>query len=172
MMTRTSRFLIALLPERYRDDIAGDLVEDPTLKSHINVELAVAAVRLLPLNFRQSEDDNMKYAKWIAAAAILAVGLLQAWDSGVLNAPVWIAALVLIAIALGIGGLFTENEPIRFAIAALVFVLLLVARMVSPVRLPELTLVGLPIFLILVLGPRFRGLGKAKNPPRGPGAVA
>jgi hypothetical protein len=169
-MTRTSRFLIQLLPERYRDEIAGDLVENAT--PHINAELVSAAIRLFPLNFRQSEDDNMKHAKWIAAAAILAVGLLQAWDSGILNAPVWIAALVLVAIALGIGGLFTENEPVRIGIAALVFILLFVARIVSPVRLPELTLVGLPIFLLLVCGPRFMGLAKAKNPPRGPGAVA
>ena len=171
-MTRTSRFLIDLLPEKYRDEIVGDLLEDATLKPHMNVELTVAAVRLFPLNFRQSEDDNMKHAKWIAAAAILAVGLLQAWDSGVLNAPLWIAAIVLFAIALGIGGLFTNNELVRFGIAVIVLALLLVARILSPVRLPELGLVGFPIFLILVLGPRFMALAKAKNPPRGPGAVA
>ena len=114
----------------------------------------------------------MKHAKWIAAAAILAVGLLQAWDSGVLDAPVWIAGIVLFAIALGIGGVFTSNELVRFGIALLVLALLLVARILSPIRLPDLGLVGFPIFIILVLGPRFMAMAKAKHPPRGPGAVA
>ena len=162
MISRTSRILIGLLPDKYRDDIAGDLIEQSVSTAEMNIELAIACARLFPLHSRQREDDTMKHAKWIAAAAIIAVGLLQAWDSGILGAPVWIAALVVVAIAIGIAGLFTENESIRFSIAALVFILLIVARITSPVRLPELTLIGLPIFLILVLGPRFMGLAKTK----------
>ena len=172
MTSRTSRLLVELLPEKYRDDIAGDLIEQSVSTKRMNSELAAAVVRLFPLNFTQREDDDMKHAKWIAAAAIAVVGLLQAWDSGILGAPAWIAALVVLTIALGIAGLFTENEPIRLSIAAIVFILLFVARVASPVRLPELTLVGLPIFLLLVLGPRFMGLAKAKSPPRGPGTAA
>ena len=171
-MTLPNRVLIGLLPEKYRDEIAGDLIEQCVSPQTMNAELVMAVLRLVPLNFRQREDDDMKHAKWIAAAAIVVVGLLQAWDSGILGAPAWIAALVVFAIALGIAGLYTGNEPIRLSIAAIVFILLFVARIVSPVRLPELTLVGLPIFLLLVLGPRFMGLAKAKSPPRGPGTAA
>ena len=175
-----TNLLIALIPEQYRDDIVGDIVEEARLhhdtpaqqNRRVIAELARSIPRLFALNFQQNEDDSMKHAKWIAAAAILVVGLLQAWDSGILNAPPLIAVMVAVAIAIGIAGLFTTNEVIRIGIAALVFVLLFTARIISPVRLPELSLVGLPIFLILVLGPRFLALAKEKDQPRGPGAAA
>lgn len=172
MISRTNRALAEFLPDKYRDEIVGDLVEQALSTRQMMVELLVTVAALLPVHFQQRESDDMRHAKWFAAAAILVVGILQAWDSGILAAPVWIAAIVVIAIALGIVGLFMENDVFRLTIAALVFVLLLTARIVSPVRLPELTLVGLPIFLLLVLGPRFAALAKDKKRPRGPGTAA
>ena len=114
----------------------------------------------------------MRHAKWIAAAAVLVLGALQAWNSEILNAPPMIGAMVAVAIVIGIIGLFMENEAIRLTIAGVVFVLLITARMISPVRLPELTIVGIPVFLLLVLGPRFMALAKERNRPQGPGTAA
>ena len=172
MISPLNRALIELLPDRYREEIVGDLIEQSLSTRQMMIELLVTVAALLPMQFRQSEDDDMKHAKWIAAAAILVVGVLQAWDSGILAAPPLIGTMVAVAIVIGIVGLFIANDAVRLAIAALVFILLFTARIVSPVRLPELTLVGLPIFLILVLGPRFMALGKEKNRPPGPGTVA
>jgi hypothetical protein len=175
-----SRFLIATLPDRYREEIAGDLIEEAlasvapehgeaAARRFIRGQLVRSLPATMTLHLRQREDDDMRHAKWIAAAAIVFVGVLQAWDSGILAAPPMIAALVAFAIAIGLVGNFIEHEGIRFGIALLVLVMLFVARILSPVRLPELSLVGLPIFLILVLGPKFLALRKG---PKGPGAAA
>lgn len=176
------RFLVSLLPDAYRDDIAGDLIEEasaiergpnaPLPNRWIRRQLLISMPAIMSLHFRQKENDEMKHAKWMAAAALLGIAALQAWDSGILNAPPAIGALVAIAIAIGIAGLFVEHEGIRFGIAVLVFVMLFAARMLSPVRLPELTLIGLPVFLLLVLGSRFMAMAKQKRGPGGPQAPA
>jgi hypothetical protein len=178
-----TRFLVALLPDRYRDDIAGDLTEealtvvapkagDDAARRWMRMQLIRSLPGTMSLHIRQREDDEMKQTKWIAAAAIASIGMLQAWDSGVLSAPPMIAAIVIAAIALGITGVFIAHEAIRFGIAIAVFALLFLARLSSPISLPELTLIGLPVFLILVLGPRFIAMTKRGQGPRGPGAPA
>jgi hypothetical protein len=177
-----TRFLVAFLPESVRAELTGDLIEeaytiiapehgDRAARRWAGAQVLRSMPRLLSLHFKQKEDDEMKHAKWIAAAAIVMLGILQAWDSGILAAPPMIGAMVVVAIAIGLAGVFVENEAMRLGIAAVVFVLLLAARLLSPVRLPELTLVGLPVFLILVLGPRFMEMAR-KRGPRGPGAAA
>ena len=179
---RFERFMISLLPDAYQADMAGDLIEEasvieaksgsPAAKKWLRSQLVRSIPSVVSLHFRQKENDEMKYAKWIAAAALVLFGAVQAWDSGILNAPPLIGAIVAIAIAIGVSGLFVEHEGIRFGIAVLVLVMLAAARIMSPVRLPELALVGFPIFLVLVLGPKFLALRKEKSGPRGPGAPA
>ena len=179
-LTRMGELMSDLLPERYRDEIVGDIIEEARLHDEsdharsrrINAELARSIPSLFTLNFQKNEDESMKHAKWIAGAAILVFGFVQAWDSGILAAPPWIGGMVAFAIAIGLAGLFTTNDFIRFGIAVMVFVLLFVARILSPVNLPELGLIGMPIFLILVLGPKFLALSKEKNRPQGPGTAA
>jgi hypothetical protein len=172
MITSITRLLGEFLPEKYRDDIIGDLVEQSLPPAEVNRQLLGAIVRLFPLHFGTGEEENMKHAKLFAAAAILVVGGLQAWDSGILDAPVWISTMVVTAIVLGIAGVFIANDAARWSVVVVVFVLLFAARVMSPVKLPDLALVGLPVFLVLVLGPRFMTLAKEKNRPRGPGAAA
>lgn len=178
-----TRFLIATLPDRYREEITGDLFEeaitivapqsgDIAARRWIRAQLIHSLPGTISLHFRQREDDQMKHAKWIAAALIVLMGALQAWDSGVLAAPPTIMAMVVVAIAIGLAGVFIEHDGIRFGIAVLVLAILFTARMISPVRLPELSLVGMPIFLILVLGPRFVAMAREKNGTKGPGAPA
>lgn len=178
-----ARFLIATLPDRYREEITGDLFEEArtivapqsgnvAARRWVRAQLFHSLPSTMSLHFRQREDDDMKHAKWIAVGLIVLMGALQAWDSGILAAPPMITAMVVIAIAMGIAGVFIEHDGIRFGIAVLVLAVLFTARMISPVRLPELSLVGMPIFLILVLGPRFMALAKNKANPPGPGAAA
>jgi hypothetical protein len=176
------RFVISLLPDAYQVNIAGDLIEEasvvasasgtPAAKKWLRGQLVRSLPSVMSLHFRQKENDDMKHAKWIAAAALIVLGAVQAWDSGILNAPPMIGAMVAVAIAIGVSALFVEHDGLRFGIAVLVLVLLFAARMMSPVRLPELSLVGFPIFLVLVLGPKFLALRKERQGPRGPGAPA
>jgi hypothetical protein len=46
MTSRTSRVLVGLLPEKYRDEIAGDLIEQSVSTKTMNAELGTAVVRL------------------------------------------------------------------------------------------------------------------------------
>ena len=177
------RFLIASLPDACRDEVAGDLIEEATsivapasgnaaAKRWLRSQLFSSMPAMISLHFRQKENDEMKYAKWIGAALIVLMGTVQAWDSGVLAAPPMIGAIVVIAIAAGLAGVFIDHDGIRFGIAVSVFALLFAARMLSPVSLPELGLIGMPVFFILVLGPKFLALRNEKRGPRGPGAPA
>ena len=165
--------LAALLPDAYSNDMIGDLVEqasrdiEPThgtraARRWIAMQILAAVPSMMSLHFRQEDDPQMKHAKWIAAVVIVVMGALQAWDSGILGAPLGIAAIVVLAIGVGVVGLFVQSDGLRFALALLTLALLFTARIMSPVRLPELGLVGFPIFLLLVLGPRFAAL---RRPP-------
>lgn len=177
------RLVIALLPDSCREAVVGDLVEEastsivpasgtPAARQWLKGQLVRSIPGMISLHFRQKENDEMKHAKWIAAAAIVLMGAVQAWDSGILAAPLLIGAIVVLAIALGVAGVFVKHEGIQFGIAVFVLILLATARILSPVRLPELSLVGMPIFLILVLGPRFLALRKEKRNTGGPPSPA
>jgi hypothetical protein len=177
------RFCLSLLPVPYADVLAGDLIEEATMfvapssgqtaaRRWLRRQLFKSVPALVSLHFRQKENDEMKNAKWIAALALVVIGALQAWDSGVLDAPLWIGVMVAAAIAMGVAGLFLEHEGIRFGIGVVVILILFTARMVSPVRLPELSLIGFPIFLMLIFAPRFIAMSRQKNGTKGPGAAA
>jgi hypothetical protein len=178
-----TRFLVAMLPDRYRDDIAGDLTEEAltvivpqagedAARRWMRMQLVRSLPGTMSLHIRQREDDEMKSFKWVSVAAIVSVGMLQAWDSGVLSAPPMIAAIVIVAIALGVAGVFIAHEGIRFGVAVAVIALLFLARLASPVSLPELGLIGIPVFLVLVLVPRFVAQAKRGQGPPSPGAPA
>ena len=81
--------------------------------------------------------------KWLLVTICLAMGLLQAWDSGVLGAPAWIQALVGVAIILPVAALLsTESYGMRALAVTGAFVLLTVARIASPISLPTLHIVA------------------------------
>jgi len=172
MTSRINRLLAEFLPEKYRDEIVGDLVEHCVSNTRMTMELLIAAASLLPSQMRPPGDERMKYMKWIAPLAVLLIAALQAWDSGILAAPPLIGSMVAFAILIGVAGLFIQNEAIRLSIAVVVFALLFLARLMSPVPLRELTIVGIPILLVLVLAPRVNELLKKKDQPPGPGAAA
>ena len=73
------------------------------------------------------------------AILIFVLGNLQAWDSGVHDAGLMIVLLVSLAIALPPVALLSPI-PQQYAVGALVvsLILLFLARLVSPIPLPEL----------------------------------
>jgi hypothetical protein len=178
-----TRFLISVLPDRYRDDIAGDLLEEASTiiaprvgsdaaRRWIRVQLIKSIPATLRLHLRQTEDDEMKSFRLISAAVIALVGALQAWDSGVFSAPPAIAGIVITALALAVIGAFIAHDGVRFGIAMAVLALLFLARFTSPVRLPDLGIIGIPVFIILVIVPHFVRQSKRGQGPAGPGASA
>ncbi len=177
LLRQMDRIIIALLPDACRDAIAGDLVEEAThiastsgsrdARRWIRAQLIRSLPGVVSLHFRQKEN-GMKHAKLIAPMLVV-LAAVQAWDSGILNAPIFIGILVALAIAVGVAGVFIGHEGIKFGLAILVLILLFAARLLSPVRLPELGLVGFPIFMVLVLGPKL--LPKARR-TGGPSATA
>ena len=88
-----------------------------------------------------------------AALAVISfvMGNLQAWDSGVPAAGLWIVFLVSLAIAMPPVALLIPLKPSTLLGAfALSLGLLVIARLASPTPLPELFLVLLPAGMALI----------------------
>jgi hypothetical protein len=81
----------------------------------------------------------------ILAFLIFVLGSLQAWDSNVAEAGLLIVLLVSLAIPLTpIALLLPIEQPYIVGALALAFILLLLARLTSPIPLPGLFLVLVP----------------------------
>lgn len=91
--------------------------------------------------------------RWLIAAAGIALGLLQGWDSGVLQAPGWIQAVVATsAVVPLLVWAARAAYGLQVSAVALAFVLLTVARLASPTPLPTLHLIAfIPAVLVFVL---------------------
>ena len=95
--------------------------------------------------------------------AVLIVGLcaLQAWDSGVLRAPGIIQAIVGLAIVTPPVVLFlTDDYGVQAMTVAASFILLTIARVISPNPLPTLHIIAfipaMLIFLTKMTGERMK----------------
>jgi uncharacterized membrane protein YhaH (DUF805 family) len=85
------------------------------------------------------------------ALIIFVMGSLQAWDSGVPDAGLLIVFLVSLAIALPPVALLVPLKQAHFlGVFALSFILLIVARVISPIPLPGLFLVLIPAMAALI----------------------
>ena len=94
------------------------------------------------------------------ALLIFVLGNLQAWDSGVPAAGVFVVFLVSLAIALPRVSILLRLTRTYFLSAfVLAFLLLLIARLISPVPLPGLFIVLMPA----VMGLIFTGLFSEKS---------
>lgn len=81
--------------------------------------------------------------RWFWALICVAMGALQAWDSGTLRAPLAIQLVVLIAIAVPAAAVVaTSSYGMQALSVAAAFVLLTIARMSSPTPLPTLHIIG------------------------------
>jgi len=92
----------------------------------------------------------------ILAIAIFVMGSLQAWDSDVPKAGLLIVLLVSLAITLPPVALLVPLKREHFLGAfALSFVLLILARLISPIPLPGLFLILVPV---VTMGLIFSGI--------------
>jgi hypothetical protein len=94
----------------------------------------------------------MKERRIMWTAIVIAVGVLQGWDSGVLRSTAGVQALVALAIAaLAVAVALTRNHAIQAFTVVAAFVLLAVARVVAPTPLPTLHLIAFVPALIVLL---------------------
>ena len=101
--------------------------------------------------------DKMTVIQAGLAVIIFVMGNLQAWDSDVPQAGLLIVFLVSLAIALPPVALLAPLEPTYFLGAfALSFILVIVARLISPIPLPGLFLVLMPALMALIFTGVFR----------------
>jgi len=175
-----ARLLVFVLPSQHSEELVGDLIEEArtfippasgagAARRWLLVQLASSLPHMLSLHLER--ELKMNRGKIWGALAIVLMGALQAWDSGVLRAPPAIGLLVVLALAMGVIALFfAESAGTRFAVAIASILLLFGARALSPVPLPELGLVGLIIMMVLVFFPNL--LEARKNRPPGPTGAA
>jgi hypothetical protein len=101
--------------------------------------------------------DKMTAIRAGLALIIFVMGSLQAWDSDVASAGLLVVSLVSLAIALPPVALLVPLEQGYFLGAfALSFILLIVARLISPIPLPGLFIV----LVTAVMGLIFNGIFK------------
>ena len=101
--------------------------------------------------------DRIIATQAILAITIFVLGSLQAWDSDVPSAGLLVVALVSLAIALPPVALLVRLEQ-RYFLGAFIlsFILLILARLISPIPLPGLFIVLVPA----VMGLIFTGIFK------------
>ena len=104
--------------------------------------------------------DRITATRAILAITIFVMGSLQAWDSDVPSAGLFVVALVSFATALPPVALLVPLEGRYFLGAfALSFILLIVARLISPIPLPGLFIVLVPAMIGLI----FTGIYKQET---------
>lgn len=79
------------------------------------------------------------------ALLMIVLGNLQAWDSDVHSGGLWVVLLVSLAIGLPAVAVLVPLQQIALISAiGISFILLVIARRISPVPLPELFLILIP----------------------------
>ena len=95
--------------------------------------------------------DKLTATRAGLALIIFVLGSLQAWDSDVPAAGLLIVSLVSLAIALPPVALLVPLKQSYFLGAfALSFILLILARLISPIPLPGLFIVLVPAMMALI----------------------
>lgn len=159
-----------LAPPGTSDPFVGDLLEEASIVGERDGPRFIArqVLRSLPhlLGSRLRWEVSMNGFRWFSALVILVLGLLQAWDSHILASSslvkaITIAAVVVLASSVRLG----RTASARLSIVAAGALLLVAARILSPVRLPELLLILLPAVFMGVALDRHQA---PRTEPRGP----
>lgn len=104
-----ARLLVFVLPSQHSEELVGDLIEEArtfiapasgagAARRWLLVQLASSLPHMLSLHLER--ELKMNRGKIWGALAIVLMGALQAWDSGVLRAPPAIGLLVVLALAM------------------------------------------------------------------------
>ncbi len=137
-----------LVPGKHRDEFLGDLAEEARSRAERDGArsarswLVGEALRSAPhlLRMRLGGDAATTPLRWGWAGLVLVTGGLQAWDSGALDSTAPVVAMVSLAILFPALALAVAGERGRSWGLAAGSVLLLAARMLSPIPLPGLLL--------------------------------
>ena len=101
--------------------------------------------------------DKMIATRAALAVIIFVMGNLQAWDADVPTAGLLVVFIVSLAIALPPVALLVPLEQPHFLAAfALSFILLIIARLISPILLPGLFIVLISAVMALIFTGIFR----------------
>ncbi len=107
----------------------------------------------------------MKIPRTIIAILIIGLGATQAWDSNVLAAPSWVIALVALAVALpALAVVITDDPGMLLAAIIGMSLLLLAAKLMSPVPLPALLVVAMLAGVLVIIANQ-----QGSDVPRRPG---
>jgi hypothetical protein len=158
-LSRVEEVLLALVvPATIRDEFAGDLIEEIAHHWHADgdqraarrwVRGQIVASAPSMLRFRLQRGGRFARWRWGASALGLLLGVAQALDSGILGSTPLAMALTALAIgALALAGLLATSGTVIVATWTAAIALTAIARVLSPVSLPELTLACGPIGLI------------------------
>ena len=90
----------------------------------------------------------------LVGVLVLALGAAQAFDSGIRHAPPLVVAVVALGLAISAIAFWVSSHPgILFGAGVITMVIVTIARVISPVALPTLTLAGwFPVMAALLLG--------------------
>jgi hypothetical protein len=143
---RGAQFLLRLLlPAARREEFVGDLIEEAEAvvlprrgrSAALRWFWRQAATSASPMYARRcAREIGMNRQRWIIVVAILVLGPLMAWDSGVSTASAGIIGLTALAIAIpAIAGLLSGNLRIHAVAATVSTAVLLGARLSSGVEI-------------------------------------
>jgi hypothetical protein len=162
-LRRVGRWLGPLVPYRYREAFLGDMAEEAADVARRDGPEAARrwlrgqALRSAPplLLDLFTRELRMTRNRWLGLAAALPMALVQAWDSRVLDAGPLVMALVGIAIAVPMLALvLTSHSGVYAAAEGVAIMLLLAAKVATPVPLPALGVVALVLAGGLFIGTR------------------
>jgi hypothetical protein len=174
-LRRIGRLLGPLVPPAYREALLGDLAEEAAQVARRDGGDAARrwmrgqALRSAPPLVANlfTREVRMTRNRLLGLTIALPMGLLQAWDSRVLDAGPLVMVLVAAAIALpSLALVLTSHTGVYAAAEAGAIALLLVAKVVTPVPLPALGVVAVMTALGLFVAAR----AESATPPLRPQA--
>jgi hypothetical protein len=136
------RLLGRAIPGDLREAFLGDLLEEAQRNARpspaqwrLRLWLWTQVPGSLPalLGLRITREGSMITRRLSAAALMIIMGMLQAWDSRVFQSSVWIIGMVVISMLLPVMAVLRSRHHDRFAWAlAVTCICLVVARFISP----------------------------------------
>lgn len=152
--SRTQLFALTLLaPQEFRDELVGDLIEELATTPRLCAlnprearvwlwrQIATSAPALVRSRF--TRGGAMAKSRWISSSVFAVVGTIQAWDSRVFDAPGSLIALVVLGLlAHTLFLLLASSAQTTFIGVLALVVLLLAAKITSPIELPALGVIA------------------------------
>jgi hypothetical protein len=169
-----------LVPGEHRDEVTGDLIEEAetlilprhgfaAARSWFWWQIAASAWPLLVRHWTREIVRNPQ--RWLVAAAIVVMCTLMAIDGGLLTATTPAVVLATVAIAIpAVAGLLSGNIAVYAVAAVLSALLLMTARVLSPMELRWYA-IAFMAFVVLLFDWGYEHRSRP-SAPGGPGPAA